>query len=114
MVIHTLNPFARANLVLPLSRHDLCIDSGDVDVCKHAGLVVSLNDVAAVDLAGPHTAVVRTLGARETTLGPAVWPAISVQEGIFLLKSEPEVLVGMGHHQLGGFMAVVELVGSSV
>jgi hypothetical protein len=111
---HTLNPFTRANLVLPLSRHDFCIDSGDEDACKHAGLVVSLDDVAAVDLAGPHTAVVRTLGARETTLGPSVRPAIGVQEGIFLLNSEPELVSGMGLHQLGGFMAEVEFVGSSV
>lgn len=113
-VVAHLDTLARTDLVLPLSGHDLGVDAGDVDTGVQAGLVVSLNDVTAVDLAGSDTAVVRALGTGETTLGPAVWPSVGAKEGVFLLKTEPEVLAGVSLHQLGSFVAVVELVGGSI
>lgn len=113
-VVTHLDTLARANLVLPLSGHDLGVDTGDVDTGVQAGLVVSLNDVTAVDLAGSDTAVVRTLRTRETALGPAVWPSVGAKEGVFLLKTEPEVLAGVCLHQLSSLVAVVELVGGAI
>jgi hypothetical protein len=113
-VVTHLDTLARTNLVLPLSGHDLGVDTGDVDASEQAGLVVSLNNITAVDLAGSDTAVVRTLRTGETTLGPAVWPSIGAKEGVFLLETEPEVLAGMCLHQLGRFVAVVELVGGAI
>lgn len=113
-VVTHLDTLARTNLVLPLSGHDLGVDTGDVDAGVQAGLVVSLNDVTAVDLAGSDTTVVRTLRTGETTLGPAVWPSVMTKEGVFLLKTEPEVLVGMCLHQLSSLVAVVELVGGAI
>jgi hypothetical protein len=113
-VVTHLNTLARTNLVFPLSGHDLGVNTGDVDAGVHAGLVVSLNDVTAVDLAGSDTAVVGALGTGETTLGPAVWPSVGAKEGVFLLETEPEVLAGMCLHQLGSFVAVVELVGGAI
>lgn len=110
----TVNAGAGANLVLPLGGHDLSVNTGDVDTGEQAGAVVSLDDITAVDLAGTDTTVVRTLGTGETTTGPAVRPAISAEEGVLLLKAEPELLLGVGLHQAGGIVAVVELVGASI
>lgn len=75
---------------------------------------MSLNDVTAVDLAGTDTAVVRALGTGETALGPAVGPAVGVEESVLLLETEPEVLVGMSLHQTGSLVTVVELVGRAI
>lgn len=57
---------ARTDLELPLGRHNLGVGAGDVDASVQACLVVCLDDVTLDDLAGTDTAVVRTLGCRET------------------------------------------------
>lgn len=110
----TVNAGAGANLVLPLGGHDLSVDTGDVDTGVQAGTVVGLDDVTAVDPAGTNTTVVRTLGTGETTTGPAVGPAIGTEESVLLLETEPELLLGVGLHQAGGIVAVVELVGAAI
>ena len=46
------NAFARADLELPLRRHNLGIDARNVDARIHAGAVVRLNDVASEDPSG--------------------------------------------------------------
>lgn len=113
-VVAHLDTLAGADLVLPLGGHDLGVDTGDVDAGVHAGLVVSFDNVTAVDLAGTNTAVVRALGTGVTALGPAVWPSVGTKKSVFLLETEPEVLAGVGVHQLVGLMAVVELVGRAI
>jgi hypothetical protein len=113
-VITHVDARAGADLVLPLGGHDLSVDTGDVDTGIQAGAVVSLDDVTAVDLAGTDTTVVRTLSTGETTTGPAVGPAISAEESVLLLEAEPELLLGVGLHQAGGIVTVVELVGASI
>ncbi len=80
-------------LELPLGGHHLGIGTGDVDAGVHAGAVVGLNDVAAVDLVGPHAAVVGPLGPGEAVLGPAERVLVLVQEGVLLLDAEPRLLV---------------------
>lgn len=82
-------------MVLPLSGHDLGVGAGDVDTGIQAGLVVSLDDVTAEDLASTNTAVVWALGSRETALGPAIWPAVDVEKSVFLLETEPELVSGV-------------------
>jgi hypothetical protein len=109
-----LDALAGADLVLPLGGHDLGVDTGNVDAGVHAGLVVGLDDVTAVDLAGTDTAVVRALRTGETALGPAVGPTVGSQQGVFLLQTEPELVLGVGLHQLGSLVTVVELVGSAI
>lgn len=111
---HTLNTRARANLVLPLGRHNLSVDTGDLDTSEHASTVVSLNNVTAVNLASADTAVVGTLGTREPTAGPAVGPAVGAKKSVLLFKTEPEILLGVGLHQTGGFVTEVELVGRAI
>lgn len=113
-VVAHLDALAGADLVLPLGRHDLGVDTRNVDAGVHAGLVVRLDNVAAVDLAGADAAVVRALGTGEAALGPAVWPAVRTQQRVFLLETEPEVLGGVSVHQLVGLVAVVELVGGAI
>lgn len=111
---HTLNAGARADLVFPLGGHNLGVGSRDVDVGVHARLVVSLDDVAAEDLAGTHAAVVWALRGREAVLGPAIRPALSVEEGVLLLQTEPETVLLVLVHDHGGIVAEVVLVGRAV
>ena len=102
------------DLVLPLSGHDLGVGARDVDLGVHAGAVVSLDDVTAVNLAGSDTAVVWALRSGETVLGPSVWPAGVVEKGVLLLKTEPDVVVLVLVQDDGGIVAVVVLVWLSV
>ena len=60
------------------------------------------------------TAVVRTLGARETALGPTVGGAIDIEEGILLLETEPRDGVLGEVHDLLGVVTVVGHVGGAV
>ena len=69
-----------------------------------------LDNVPAHDLVGADAAVVGALSTREPVLGPAVWPALGAEEGVLLLEAEPEVVLGVGLHQLGGLVAIVVLV----
>lgn len=72
------------------------------------------NNIPAVDFSGPDSAVVRALRAWVTALGPAVWPPIRTEQGVFLFKTKPCMLVGVGVHQSGGVVSVVEFVWASV
>lgn len=98
---------ARADLVLPLGRHDFSVGARDLDASVQAGLVVRLDDVTAHDLAGADTAVVWALRSRETVLRPAVRPAISAEKSVLLLETEPILVLLVGLHHDGGVMAEV-------
>jgi hypothetical protein len=41
-------------------------------------------------------------------------PVVEVEESVLLLKTEPGLVGGVGLHQLGSLVAVVELVGGAV
>lgn len=75
---------------------------------------MSLNNVTAVDLARTDTAVVRTLGTRETTTGPAVGPSIGTEQSVLLFQTEPELLLRVSLHQAGSLVTEVELVGAAI
>lgn len=105
---------AGTNLVLPLGRHDLGVDTGDVDSGVETGSVVGLNNVSSKDLAGSDTTVVGALGSGETALGPSDGVIALVEHGVLLLDSEPDDLLLVGAHELGALVSVVELVGGSV
>ena len=62
----TFNTLARPNLELPLGGHDLSIGSGDLHTSVQASLVVSFNDISAVNFARTNSTVVWALGAWET------------------------------------------------
>ena len=113
MVTH-LDTLARADLELPLGRHDLGVDTRDVDTSEQAGTVVSLDEVTGEDLAGTGTTVVRTLGAGETALGPAVRAIVHVKERVLLFETEPGLLGRDLGHDLVALVSVVGLVGGTV
>lgn len=81
----TLDPITRADLELPLGRHDLGVGAGDLDAREHASLVMGLDDVSAVDLASTNTTVVWALWTGETALWPTVWSVELIKKGVFLL-----------------------------
>lgn len=105
---------AGADLKLPLGGHDLGVGAGDEEAGVETGLVVGLDDVAHNDLGGADTAVVRTLGCGETADGPAERTVIEVEHGVLLLETEPGLVLGVGLHDLGALVAVVELVGGAI
>lgn len=113
-LITHLNAVAGTDLVLPLGGHDFGVGTGDLDASEETGLVVSLNDITHDNLASTNTAVVRALGSRETTSGPAERSVIEVKEGVLLFETEPGLVVSVGLHDLFAFVAVVVLVGGSI
>ena len=105
---------ARTDLVLPLGGHDLGVGTRDVDSGVETGLVVGLNDVTHNNLASTNTTVVRTLGGRETALGPAERSVIKVEESVLLLETKPRLVLGVSLHHLLALMTEVELVGGAI
>jgi len=103
-----------AYLIFPLRGHDLGVGTRDTNARIHAGLVVSLNDVAAEDTASSHATVVWTLGARESIFRPAVWPAIRAKKCVLLFETKPDFVAGIRVHQSCRFVAIVELVWCSI
>lgn len=55
--------------------------------------VVSLDEITGKDLAGSDSAVVRTLGGGEPTLGPTVRLTVRVEQGVLLLETEPGLVL---------------------
>lgn len=113
-VVTQLNTVTRTHLELPLSWHNLGVSTRDLHTGEQAGLVVSLDNISAVDLASTNTTVVRALGSWETVDWPSIGPVCQVKEGILLLETEPWLVGLVGLHELGTLVAVVELVWSSI
>ena len=113
-VRHTVNTLTRTDLEFPLGGHDFCIDTGDLDTSEQTSLVVSLDDISAVDLARSYTTVVWSLRPWKTLLGPAIRSAVKTKEGVFLLETKPWLLLGIGLHEAGAVMTVIELVGGAI
>jgi len=113
-VVTHLNTLARANLELPLGRHDLGVDTADLDPSVQADAVVGLDQVTCIDLPGAGTAVVGALGTRETALRPTERGTVDVEQGVLLLKTEPGFVFLGKVHNLGGVVTVVSPVGSAV
>jgi hypothetical protein len=51
-VVTHLDTLARSNLELPLGRHDLGVDTTDLDTSVQADAVVGLNQITCEDLSG--------------------------------------------------------------
>jgi len=97
-VVTHLDTLTGSDLELPLSGHDLGVDSRDLDSGVKTSTVVSLDEITGKDLAGSNSTVVRTLRSGETALGPTVRRTIRVEESVLLLESEPGfVLLGQVH-----------------
>ena len=90
------------------------------------------DDIALDNLAGTNTAVVGTLRGgvawmllvdvhgvnglmeRHTVLRPAVGAIVQIEEGVFLLKTEPRLVLGVKLHELGALVTVVVLVRGAI
>lgn len=91
----TINALTGSDLELPLGWHDLRVDARDLDAGVQAGLVMRLDDVAAIHLAGTDTAVIRPLWTWEAAhrpLGPSVGCIFVLHQGVFLLQTEPSLV----------------------
>lgn len=113
-VVTHLDTLAGTDLEFPLGWKDFSVDTRDLDAGVQAGLVVSLDDITAVDVAGTDGAVVWALWTWETALGPAIWPTIGVEEGVLLLKTEPWLLILVGLHDSVALVTVVVLIWGAV
>lgn len=71
---------------------------------------MSLDNIAAHNLAGSDTAVVRTLRTWETALWPSVWPPVGVEESVLLFQTEPEFVLLVCLHDDGCVVSEVEAV----
>jgi hypothetical protein len=101
-------------LEFPLSGHNLGIGAGDLDTSVQASLVVSLNDISAVNLASTDTTVVWALRTWETVDWPAIRLVAHIKKGVLLLETEPRLVGLVGLHELSTLVAVVELVWGSI
>ena len=81
---------------------------------EKTSLVVSLDNVTAVDFAVTDTAVVRTLGSGETTNRPAVGVSKVIKKGVLLLNTEPNVSSIVSIHELSTLVSVVGAVGGTI
>lgn len=84
---------AGPDLVLPLGRHDLRVDAGDVEAGKQARAVVCLDELPTDGAACSGRAVVRPLRTRVAVLGPAQGPLGGrIQQCVLLLNAKPWLL----------------------
>ena len=77
-----------ADLVLPLSGHDLGVDAGDGEAGLDAGVEVGLSEAAAVDGLGAHSTVEGALGGGVSASGPPEGASVLLEHGVLLLKAE--------------------------
>lgn len=75
---------------------------------------MSLNQISSKDLAGADTTVVGSLRSGVAALGPSKRPSIGIEKRVFLLKTEPGLVLLSKVHRLVGSVSVVGLVGSSI
>jgi hypothetical protein len=75
---------------------------------------VGLDEITGKDSASTDTTVVRTLGTWETVLGPTEDLSIGVKESVFLLETEPWLVLFCCVHGLLASSSVVGLVGCAV
>jgi len=110
----TVNAETWADLEFPLSGHNLGIGARDENTSIQAGLVMSLHDISAEDLACTYATVVWTLWAWETIDRPAIRSVRHIKQSVFLLETEPGFVGLVCFHEFGTLVAVVELVGRSI
>merc|ERR1719305_324990 len=92
-LITRLDAYTRADLVLPLAGHHLCVGARNLEASEKAGLVVRFRDGAPIRAVGARTAVVRALRAGVAARRPAERrDLIDVEERVLLFEAEPRRL----------------------
>jgi hypothetical protein len=94
-LITSIDSNTGSNLVFLLSGHDLSVGSRDLNSCVEACFVHGVGDVTSEGVLWSYGAVVGSLGTvGHTTLGPSERGlSIEVEEGEFLLQSEPDFFI---------------------
>lgn len=131
-VVSHRDTLARTDLELPLRRHNLSVDTANVNTSIETSAIMRLNEITGENFASTctislgrvlfgtprtlhtSTAVVRALRAGETALGPTVWSAIYIKKSILLFETEPRDLSLGGVHGFLGMITIVGLVWSTV
>ena len=85
----------RADLELPLARHDLGVDARDGQAGGQAGVEVGLDEGPPVDVVGADAAVVRALRAGVARLLREAERPAALEEGVLLLDPEQRLLPGV-------------------
>lgn len=97
-----------------MSGHHLGIGAADLDTGVQASTVMGINDIATIDFVSSNAAIVGSLWAGETILGPSQWSAIDVQKGVFLFNAEPWLFSGAFVHHFQAVLTVIALGGLAV
>ncbi|KAF1760484.1 hypothetical protein GCK72_008733 [Caenorhabditis remanei] len=106
-LISHIDSFAGSNLVFPLSWSYFRVCTEDVNTGMKACAVVSLDDFASESTVGANTAVILSLWCWVTMLRPSEWMLISVDNQVFLLHSEPWMLIGNLFHDGGTCLTMI-------
>lgn len=117
-VVAKVNRGQGADLELELARHDLDVDSSELDASVQAGSEVVLSDDSARGLSVSGTAVVLALGRREALGRPAKRPPVELVEaskqGVLLLDGAPWLLSLGGLVDLRSEMSEVGIAGKQL
>ena len=79
-----------ANLKLPLTRHDFCIDAVEKNARGHACPGMRLDDLPAEGVLTTGTALILTLLSGKSVLGKTERTSVA-EHGVFLLKTQPGI-----------------------
>ena len=110
-IISHVDSFARSYLELPLGGHNFGILTGDVDSRVEAGAVVGFDDITTEHTIGADSAIVRTLGAGETILGPSEGVIVGIEKSPLLFHAEPGMLISGSVHGIETLVTVVSFGG---
>mmetsp|Transcript_24593 Transcript_24593/g.40485 ORF Transcript_24593/g.40485 Transcript_24593/m.40485 type:complete len:308 (+) Transcript_24593:595-1518(+) len=106
-LVTSLNTYRGAHLELPLARHDLGVNTRDVNASIQARTVMRLYQLTPKHFVITCTAIVRSLRTRETVLGPAQRPLGLGKEGVLLLQAKPRQLIFHLLHHLSSMITGV-------
>lgn len=88
-MITNVNTKAGPDLVLPLSGHNLSVDTSNLNSSVKTSTIVGFNKRATESLICSSTTIIGSLGSRETTLRPSEGCVVKSKECVLLLNAKP-------------------------
>jgi len=112
-LIATLETFNGSNLEFPLTGEDFSIETRDLDASSKTASHVSFSNVSTDSIGRTNGAVVLALRMSETTSGetnrPSVGGTFVLKENVFLLETEPGLLINSLIESFSGIVSKVAL-----
>jgi len=112
-LIATLETFDGSNLEFPLTGEDFSIETRDLDASSKTASHVSFSNVSTDSIGRTNGAVVLALRMSETTSGetnrPSVGGTFVLKENVFLLETEPGLLINSLIESFSGIVSKVAL-----